>query len=67
MGWSSGSELFSEIIFSVKSEVKDNEARKRIYRHLIRAFEDQDWDTQDECCGEDDAYDAIFEEEYGYD
>lgn len=64
MGWSSGSTTFSQVIAAVQPEVDDKEVRKRIYRPLIAAFEDQDWDTPDECVGEDDAYDELYAELY---
>jgi hypothetical protein len=67
MGWSGGSELFNDIIRAVKPHVADKDVRKRIYQPIIEAFEDQDWDTQDECLGEDDAYDELYEEQYGDD
>lgn len=62
MGWSSGSSTFSEIIAAVKPNVADKEARKRIYLPIINAFENSDWDTQDECLGQDDAYDEVLKE-----
>ena len=64
MGWSSGSSTFSGIIAAVLPVVADKEDRKRIYRPIIQAFEDQDWDTQDECVGEDEAYDELYAELY---
>lgn len=61
MGWNSGGELFQAIIEALKPELPDELARQRIYEKLIPAFEDHDWDTQDECLGEDDAFDAAFQ------
>lgn len=62
MGWASGSRLFSSVIEAVKPNVPDEAKRKEIYKGLIEAFEESDWDTQDECMGEDDAYDAAMME-----
>lgn len=62
MGWASGSRLFSEVIDVVQKHVLDEEERVNIYKGLIDAFEDADWDTQDECVGEDPAYDAALKE-----
>jgi hypothetical protein len=62
MGWASGSSLFSEVIASIQPEIPDDEKRKTIYTKLIAAFEDSDWDTQNECLGEDPAYDAALKE-----
>jgi hypothetical protein len=60
MGWASGSELFSALITTTKKHVKDPKKRTAIYKDMIGAFEDQDWDTQDECVGEDPAFDKAL-------
>ena len=62
MGWASGSRLFSDVIAAIKPEVEDEEKRVGIYKKLIAAFEESDWDTQDECRGEDPAYDKALKE-----
>jgi hypothetical protein len=62
MGWASGSGLFSEIIKTVKKNVPDAGKRKRIYKDAIRAFQDADWDTENECEGEDPAFDKALGE-----
>jgi len=62
MGWASGSDLFTEVIAVIKPAVKDKKARKKIYRKLISAFQDHDWDTCDECLGIDPVYDELYEE-----
>lgn len=62
MGWSSGSSIMSKVIEGVKPQVADKDARKAIYTTVIEALEDGDWDTQDECLGEDDAYDEAIKE-----
>ena len=62
MGWASGSEVAQTIIETVQAEVEDPKARQRIYAGVIRALENHDWDTQDECLGEDAAFDAAMRE-----
>lgn len=62
MGWSSGSELFDEVIKAVQPRVPDAATRKAIYLDLIPAFEDHDWDTEDECLGSDPMFDAAYRE-----
>jgi hypothetical protein len=62
MGWSSGTELFSSVITSAKKSMPDAETRKMFYKEVINAFEDQDWDTQDECVGVDTAFDEALKE-----
>ncbi len=64
MGWSGGSRLFHELIYVVRKNVQDDEARREIYEHMIDTFMDADWDTLDECLGEDDEYDAIYNSLY---
>lgn len=65
MGWGSGSLLFSQIIENVEPHVADVEVRKNIYRPLIDAFRDMDWDTYGECLGEDPAFDEALKESLG--
>ena len=60
MGWASGSRLFSSIIEVVKPAVADAATREALYTKLIEVFEAEDWDTQDECLGEDPAYDRAI-------
>jgi hypothetical protein len=62
MGWASGSLIADAIIKTVKAEVKDKEARRRIYLGVIRALENGDWDTQDESLGQDPAFDVAMRE-----
>jgi hypothetical protein len=64
MGWSSGSELYTEVISVIKDEVPDFETRVRMHKKLIKAFGNHDWDTKDECEGEDPAYDKALSELY---
>ncbi len=64
MGWASGSRLFGAVIEAIQPEITDEEKRKALYRKLIDAFRDEDWDTLDECVGEDPAYDAVYAEIY---
>lgn len=62
MGWASGTEVANIIIETVKAEVADGATRRRIYAGMIRALEHHDWDTQDECLGEDPEFDAALRE-----
>ena len=62
MGWASGSVVMDEIIDVVKHQVFDPELRCRLYKGIIGALEGQDWDTQDECEGADEAYDKALME-----
>ena len=62
MGWSSGTRLMSAVITATKKAIPDEEIRKAFYKEVIEAFEDADWDTQDECMGEDESYDVAVKE-----
>lgn len=60
MGWASGSQLAEKIIKGIKKEVKDEKTRERIYRPIIDALEEMDWDTEDEVEGIDPAWDKAM-------
>ena len=62
MGWASGSQVMEEIIEVVQTEIKDPKVRLRLYKCIIGALEGQDWDTQNECEGTDNAYDEALKE-----
>lgn len=64
MGWASGSILFAEVIDVLQKAIPDKEARKVALTHLIDCFEEADWDTLDECLGQDPVYDEIYNERY---
>jgi hypothetical protein len=64
MGWSSGSTLMDEAIKSLKKYVPDAAARQGVYFDLIIVFDDQDWDTHDECVGKDPSFDAALKAHY---
>jgi hypothetical protein len=63
MGWSGGSGLFRELIDVVNLEVKNPLIRKKIYEKMIKAFEDYDCDTLQECLEKDDIFDLVFLEQ----
>lgn len=60
MGWSSGTYLMSEFIAALKPRVESAEIRQSIYEALIPAMQNHDWDNENECLGEDPAYDAAL-------
>ena len=62
MGWASASLIMNEIIDGIMPEVETKDARKRIYKPIIEALENGDWDTQDECLGTDEAFDEVIKE-----
>lgn len=60
MGWASGSELMGAIIDAQMRACKSLLLRQRFYTRVIKAFHDHDWDTEDECLGEDPAFDKAL-------
>lgn len=62
MGWSGGSSLMDDIIEGMKEEIPDFDMRVKVYKHIIKAMEYCDWDSQSECRGQDPAYDAALKE-----
>ena len=62
MGWSSAGGIIDVIIKSSKKYIPDNKKRKEFYIKVIEAFEDHDWDTQDECMDVDKAFDLALKE-----
>jgi len=59
MGWSSGSEIFEQIILSAKKYIPKDSDRKNFYKEVTAKFFEHDWDTQDECVGVDPMFDEI--------
>ena len=62
MGWASGTYVMGDIIDGLFEDIKDGEVRKQVYKSIIRALETADWDTQDECMGQDSAFDEALAE-----
>lgn len=62
MGWSSGSTLMGSLIDSLQKNVKQAKKRTLVYKDMIQAFMDEDWDTIDECIGDDPAFDAALKD-----
>ena len=63
MGWSGGSVLMDAVIQAErKYKISDISKRVLFYKECIEAFENHDWDTQDECLGIDVAFDMAVDE-----
>ena len=62
MGWASGSDIANRMIAGISKEVADSVIRQKLYAIMISALESGDWDTQDECYGQDPAFDAALRE-----
>lgn len=61
MGWSSGTDVALPIFESIKTNVDDEGAKKRLYKAVLKALEDADWDCQDEALGIDPILDKMIE------
>lgn len=64
MGWASGSRLMGDCIKAIQMRVPDGAMRRAIYHEMIGAFEDHDWDTQDECMGVDPCFDQAMHDRH---
>jgi hypothetical protein len=67
MGCSGGTTVMSNFIEKLKASPRfrsDTEARKELYGYMIDELEDMDWDCQEECIGDDVAYDAALKEKH---
>lgn len=62
MGWASGTNLMKELIQSFEEIVTDTPSDQaiRFWERAIRAFEDSDWDCQEECLGISASWDAAY-------
>lgn len=59
MGWSSGTDLVEKVANAIKANVADPKVRTKLYRALVAAAEDNDWDCQNEVEGIDPILDKI--------
>ncbi len=62
MGWGSGSRLMREVIDKLRQRKATEANRRLVDEILIPIMEDYDWDTQDECMGEDETFDNVLRE-----
>jgi hypothetical protein len=62
MGWAGGSDVMTSIIHGAKKRFPhDPEIRRDIYEITIWALDGHDWDTHDECMGQDIEFDKALE------
>ena len=62
MGWASGCYVMNRIIENLQAEIDSEIYRKRLYKLIIPALQDADWDTELDCIGRDPAYDHAIRE-----
>ena len=63
MGWSGGYYVMNGLIRTLNFVGVDADTREKIYEKMLRVLEDQDWDTQEDCVGEDPVYDSVLRDE----
>jgi len=64
MAWSTGSQIFEEIVTVLRSNVPNFEDRCDIYRELIPIFENYDAELFDVYKTSDEAFDEVWSEMY---
>lgn len=63
MGWSGGSSIAEPVIKKIREQVPEGRIRRRIYRVLLDALTDADWDNVDEVLGLDPEFDIVAAED----
>jgi hypothetical protein len=62
MGWGGGTHIADVMIHSIEGNIPHQHTRVKIYKDLIVALENQDWDNLGECIGISDAFDEALRE-----
>jgi len=65
MGWHSGSLVMEAVVKSALKHVTDENVRRDIYRDVMPALEDQDWNDHPDVFGLDRVYDEVVRERHG--
>jgi len=61
MGWCGGSIIMSDIITATNKYGSTNILKRTLfYKECIKSLENADWDNQQDCLGEDLAYDMAL-------
>lgn len=55
------------VINAVSKNVDNFDIRYNIYKEVYDALTNEDWDTVDECLGQDDAFDKVVKEDPFFD
>ena len=63
MGWSGGYYVMNGLIRTLNF-VGVGTLSGEIYEKMLRVLEDQDWDTQEDCVGDDPVYDSVLRKVY---
>lgn len=60
MGWASGGDIIDGVASELMAGAVDPAVRERVYRPLVDALKDQDWDTESESIGIDPVLDRVL-------
>ena len=61
MGWANGSKIVRAVVDGMNDAGVTKAQRPFIFRRLVLALRDEDWDTEDEIAGLDESLDFIIE------
>lgn len=61
MGWARGADVMHGLIEAANDTPICALSRHELYMKMIPVLENEDWDTQDECLGRDDMFDAAMQ------
>jgi hypothetical protein len=65
MAWSTGVELFEELVATIERHVHDEQTKTNIYYEMISLFEDYDADDLESLMGTSDTLDKVLIDVYG--
>lgn len=65
MAWSTGVELFEELVATIERHVHDEQTKTNIYYEMISLFEDYDADGLESLMGTSDTLDKVLIDVYG--
>lgn len=62
MGWSSGTDLATDMIIAINGSVTNDTTKTVLYRTLYKALCNADWDNEDEVHGLDPVFDRVVKQ-----
>lgn len=65
MSWHSGSDIMEAVVKSALKNIPDETVRRELYRDVMPALENQDWNDHPRLFGLDRVYDQVVRERHG--
>lgn len=65
MSWHSGSDIMEAIVKSALKNIPDENVRRELYRDVMPALENQDWNDHPDLFGMDPIFDKVVRERHG--